>query len=25
LTAGQRKYLQCIPKDTILDYLRDRK
>jgi hypothetical protein len=25
LTAGQRKYIQCIPKDTISDYLVDRK
>jgi hypothetical protein len=25
LTAGPRKYLQCIPKDTISDYLADRK
>jgi len=25
LTAGQKKYLQCIPKDTISDYLADRK
>jgi hypothetical protein len=25
LTKGQRKYLQCIPKNTIADYLADRK